>query len=410
MKKYLSAILILLFCISGFSQERFLQYASKDTIKGKPKVKGSIGVNLKLNGYYDFFGGLQDSETFNVGAINAFGTDDSGSLKVDMYQTQIKMESAFMTKKGNEIRAMIEFDFWGGNGHMRLRKAYVATEHWLVGQNWVVYGDDELWPNIMEFEGPPSGVWVRSPQITYLNTFKNKVWEYTLSLSAPKVDYDKYGELEPLLNEANQTTPDFMAALKYKKQWGHLRFSSVLRNVNYIYNDEQDNFIGYGFALSGIYRMKRDSFQFQITGGKGISAYNTSVQGFGYDGYPTVNNEVDATPSYGGWASYELFYSPKFHSNFVIGYTQYLLNDLNRVVITDDFGSSDALANGNVNNYHYYGIVNLMYDPIDRMIIGVELDYGNKKIDYDGTLEDIYVDDNKTRDAMRVSFGVMYSF
>ena len=410
MKKYFTIGFFMVFCVSGFSQERFLQYASKDTIKGKPTVKGSIGVNLKLNGYYDFFGGLQNSETFNVGAINVFGTDDSGSLKVDMYQTQIKMESSFMTKKGNEFKAMIEFDFWGGNGNMRLRKAYVSTDHWLIGQNWVVFGDEELWPNIMEFEGPPSGVWVRKPQATYLNTFRNKAWEYKLSLSAPIIDYDRFGELEPLLDEANQTTPDFMAALKYHKQWGHLRFSSVLRNVNYIYNNEDDNFIGYGFALSGMYKWERDNFQFQVIGGKGISAYNTSVQGFGYDGYPTVNNDVDATPSFGGWASYELYYSPKFHSNFVIGFTQYLLNDLNRVVITDDLGSRYTLANGNVNNYHYYGIVNLMYNPTDRMIIGVELDYGYKKLQYDGTLEDTYVDESKGRDAMRFSFGVMYSF
>lgn len=410
MRKHVPIILILLFCVLGYSQERFLQYSSKDTINGKPRVKGDLGVNLKLNGYYDFFGGLQDWDTFNVGAINVFGSDDSGSLKIDMYQTQIKFESSFMTKKGNEFKAMIEFDFWGGNGKMRLRKAYVTTDHWLIGQNWVVFGDEDLWPNIMEFEGPPSGVWVRQPQLTYFNTFRNKAWEYKLSLSAPIVDYHRLGELEPLLNEANQTTPDFMAALKYHRQWGHIRFSSILRNLNYIYANEDSNFIGYGFTLSGIYKWERDNFQFQFNGGKGILAYSTSVQGFGYDGYPTVNNEVRATPSFGGWASYELYYSPKFHSNFVIGYTQYLLNDMNRVVITDGLGGSDVLVNGNIRNYHYYGIINLMYNPNNRMIIGGELDYGYKKIVYDGTLDGVYVDKNQGRDAMRFSFGIMYSF
>ena len=97
MRKHLSTVLILMFCISVFSQERFLQYSSKDTINGKPKVKGSLGVNLKLNGYYDFFGGLQDSETFNVGAVNVFGTDDTGrsfNMMEDGSETMSREEMA----------------------------------------------------------------------------------------------------------------------------------------------------------------------------------------------------------------------------------------------------------------------------------------------------------------------------
>jgi hypothetical protein len=413
MKTYIVCWLVLFSYFNTFSQERFINYKSKDSILNQPKVMGSIGVNLKLNGYYDVFGGLQDSETFNVGNINVFGTDDEGSLKVDLYQTQIKFESAVMTNNGDKLYAVVEFDFWGGNGHMRLRKAYLDYKHWLIGQNWVAYGDDELWPNIMEWEGPPSGIWVRMPQLTYYNNFKNNIyWHYTLSLTAPIIDYDKYGEFEPLVEEARQTTPDFMAALKYKKSWGHVRLSTVLRNVNYKFNNEIDNFFGYGFAFSGIVKKNSNNFQFQIAGGKGVSAYTTSVQGFGYDGYPTVNNEIDPTPSLGGWAAYELFYTPKIHSSFVVGYTRYFLNNAKRFIVANDVVSDLTIVNGNVNNYHYYGIVNLMYDPIERLTFGVELDYGNKKVSFDGTVNNSnnFINETQQRDAMRISFGCMYAF
>ena len=53
-------------------QDRYLTVSSKDSINGLPKLKGSVGANLKLNGYYDVFGGLQESETFNVGMIDVF--------------------------------------------------------------------------------------------------------------------------------------------------------------------------------------------------------------------------------------------------------------------------------------------------------------------------------------------------
>lgn len=155
------------------AQDRILTFTSKDSIKGKAKFKGSFGANIKLNGYYDVFGGLQDSETFNIGKINVFGTDNSGSFKMDMYQTQMKFESSIVTKNGETVYAVVEFDFWGGNGSMRLRKAYVEFDHWQIGQGWASFGDEALWPNILEWEGPPSGVWVRSPHIKYFNKIGN---------------------------------------------------------------------------------------------------------------------------------------------------------------------------------------------------------------------------------------------
>lgn len=410
MKNRFINIFVILFCFISYSQDRFLTYRSTDSINGLPKVKGSIGVNLKLNGYYDIFGGLQNNETFNVGAIDVFGTDDSDNLKVDLYQTQIHMEANIVAENGKKINGVVEFDFWGGNGKMRLRKAYIEFEHWLIGQTFVPYGDNELWPNIMEWEGPPSGIWVREPFINYFNTFKNKNWHYSIALIAPTVDYDKFGELEPLVNEANQTTPDFSLAFKYKKDWGHIRLSSILRNVKYSYDDEYGNFMGYGFSFSGMYKQDRNNLQFQIAGGKGVSAYNTSVQGFGYDGFPSVNGEVDATPSFGGWISYELFYAPKFHSTFVVGYTTYYFEDLERSILNVEQLEDIVLLKGNVNNWHYYGIVNLMYDPIENMTVGIELDYGRKKVSFDGFVNEDYVDEAEKRDAMRISFGFMYFF
>ncbi len=48
---------------------------------------------------------------------------------------KIKLDGVFVQKNGVDIKAVVEFDFWGGNGHMRLRKAFVETGHWQIGQN-----------------------------------------------------------------------------------------------------------------------------------------------------------------------------------------------------------------------------------------------------------------------------------
>jgi len=393
----------------GLSQDRFLTYASKDSVGELPRFTGSIGANLKLNGYYDVFGGLQDSETFNVGLIDVFGTDDSQSFKMDMYQSQIKMEGRFIDKKEELIKAVIEVDFWGGNGHVRLRKAFVESRHWEIGQNWNNFGDEDIWPNIMEWEGPPSGVWIRSPHIKYVNTFKKPNWIYEISLEAPITDYIGFPELDLDLNEAYQVTPDLTFAVKNKHDWGHLRLSSILRNIRYEYKDKTDNFVGYGLALSGIYMTdKKNNLQFQVVGGKGITAYLTSIQGLGYDGYPSNNNEFVATPAFGGWVSYEYFFTPRIHSNIVFGLTNYDFKDAKEFLVNESEDSEEIAVQGSFYNTHYYGIINIMYEPFERMTIGLELDYGAKDIRFDGLADDEIIDTSKSRDAMRISFGFMF--
>lgn len=396
-----------------FENDRLLTVRSKDSINNLPKMKGSLGVNMKLNGYFDVFGGLQDRDTFNVGYINVFGTDDSKSFKMDLYQTQLILEGEFVRKNGEIVLMVVETDFWGGDGQMRLRKAYVETSHWQIGQNWNNFGDEVLWPNVMEWEGPPSGIWIRSPHIKYFNTFKNKSWIYEISLEAPIVDYISLGEVEPLVEEENQVTPDLTFGLKNKHNWGHIRFSSILRNIRYKLDGETDNFIGYGFTLSGIYKTERkNNFQFQIIGGKGINAYLTSIAGLGYDGFPTINGDIEAAPSYGGWISYEYFFTSKLHSNVVFGFTRYEFKDMERFIVSEELPNDPIddtiVINGDVLTIHTYGIFNIMYDPFERMTIGLELDYGVKNMDYNGFANKMFIDDSKDRDALRISFGFMF--
>ena len=392
-----------------FSQDRYLTVSSKDSINGLPKLKGSVGANLKLNGYYDVFGGLQESETFNVGMIDVFGTDDSQSFNMDLYQTQIKLEAAYVEKDGEMVYALVEFDFWGGNGHMRLRKAFVESRHWQIGQNWNNFGDEAIWPNIMEWEGPPSGIWIRSPHIKYSNNFKRDNWIYEISIEAPITNYVSFQEIDLDVEEAYQVTPDLTFAVKNRYDWGHIRLSSILRNVRYKQNDQTDNFLGYGLAFSGIYATERkNNLQFQMVAGKGITAYMTSISGLGYDGYTNNSDQFVSTPAFGGWISYEYFFTPRLHSNIVFGSTKYDFSDVKEFVLKGKENLEETVVQGDFYNFHYYGIINLMYEPFPRMTIGLELDYGAKDIDFNGIINDDFIDDSKSRDAMRISFGFMF--
>ncbi|MCH4552806.1 hypothetical protein [Aestuariibaculum lutulentum] len=403
----------LFFVLNSFlvlAQDPFLTVTSNDSINNQPRIKSSLGVNMKLNGYMDIFGGLNDNETFNVGLINVFGTEEEKSLKADLYQTQLRLTTHMVQKNGNVIKAVVESDFWGGNGKMRLRKAYVETEHWQIGQMWNNFSDEDIWPDIMELEGPPSGVWLRTPHVKYKNTFGNPHWIYEASIEAPIATSFTYAEFQPLVDEADQFMPDLTFAIKYQKDWGHLRLSSILRSVRYKLNDELDKFTGYGVSFSGNYKPGLNNLQFQLVGGKGISAYLTTVSGGGYDGYPTGNNQIKATPAFGGWASYGYFITKKLHTNVVFGASQFKLDDSERLIIHEALEDTTVFVEGDFLHKHYYGIFNMMYDAYERMTVGLELDYGIKTLEIDGQVNDVAQSIDKSRDAMRISFGFMYNF
>ncbi|MGJ5643185.1 hypothetical protein [Formosa sp. S-31] len=409
MKHYFTALFVLV-SVQIFAQDPFLTITSQDSIDDQPRLKSSLGVNMKLNGYLDLFGGLNDNETFNVGLINVFGTDDDKSLNADLYQTQIRWSTFIVTKNGKKIKAVVESDFWGGDGKFRLRKAYVETEHWQIGQMWNNFGDEDIWPDIMELEGPPSGVWLRSPHVKYMNTFGNPNWIYEASLEAPLDTNFIYAEYQPLLEEADQFMPDITFAVKYKRDWGHLRLSSILRSIRYKIDDDLDKFLGYGVSFSGNYQPKLNNLQFQLVGGKGISAYLTTVSGGGFDGYPVGVNDVKATPAFGGWISYSYYITKKLHPNVVFGATRFQLDNSERLLIHEALEDATVFVEGDFIHKHYYGIFNVMYDAYERMTIGLELDYGIKTIEVDGSVNDINRSIDKSRDAMRISFGFMYNF
>ena len=138
-------------------------------------------------------------------------------------------------------------------------------------------------------------------------------------MNAPIQDYIQFGETEPILEEAYQQIPDFTSALRFGKDSWHIRLATILRSIRYKYDDEVGNFLGYGFSFTGMKSWENGSnWQYQLTGGEGISAYTTGIQGGGYDGYPDVNGNLKSLPTYGGWTSYEAYYSQKWHGTFVL--------------------------------------------------------------------------------------------
>ena len=93
---------------------------------------------------------------------------DDPQVHADLNQTRLIFASNFQTEYLGEILSYIETDFYGGEGggNLRLRHAYIRFQNWRIGQTWSGFTDEEAWAHITDFDGPSTGAWVRSAQIT----------------------------------------------------------------------------------------------------------------------------------------------------------------------------------------------------------------------------------------------------
>jgi len=395
----------------AFVDEPHFRLTSDEIINGRPKYDYFLYIKAKLNGVHDIEGGLQDQETFNVGKIDVWGTDDSSRFWMDMHQSQIRLRGQNETKNGPVI-GYLEGDFWGGDKGFRLRHLWVEYKFIHFGQDWTFFGDKEIWPNVFDWDGPPSGVWRREPELRFM--FKGKKqWQYEIGVSNPGAEITVNSDVDPTVETANQRMPDIIGAINKKIDRGHIRITGIYRDLRYKTDGVDESVAGYGATVSGFIGTGKDRqnpIQFQFVAGQGIATYIVSFSGLNYDAAPDGNGNLKAIPTWGGWGSYEHWFSKKWHGNLVAGYEQFDTHQINSYTISGpDYSATDS----EVTAKHYYGLVNVMWDWLPNLILGVEYNYGYKDTLHVGNIDlgdEVVTRLEKGRAAQRVSFGVFFNF
>ena len=250
----------------------------------------------------------------------------------DLNQTRLIFATAFQTKSLGEIMSYIETDFFGGDGggNLRLRHAYVRFKNFRIGQTWSGFTDEEAQPNITDFDGPSTGAWVRSAQLTYFIR-PNQDQDISIGLEVPIIDYGRYFLIDTLVTPANQTVPDFVTHYEVRWPSGHFQIAGVARAIEYKNAANKNIYkLGGGFSASGMQKIfKKDVLVYQAAYGHGISRYLVSFGGGGWDAVPDTKGNLDLVPIYGGYVGYQLFWGKKNYANrdhnywsstFVYGY------------------------------------------------------------------------------------------
>jgi outer membrane DcaP-like protein len=372
----LALLLLAIAWPAGTASAQVIKWKSQDSVAGGPRYEAYIGATVRFNASLDDYG-LKGSYTFNpVNIDTTFAPDrDDNLLSFDLRQTRVKFGGTVRYEKFGPIEAYLETDFVGPNGAttLRLRKAWVDFKGVRIGQETSTFGVQQgVAPTTADFDGPPTGVTIRSGMIRYTKKLGSGL-QLMASLETPKVDVAYSEFFAPDIRATDQRLPDLVANASKAGDWGYVSLSGVVREIRFRTTtggvSKAESAVGYGANLVGGFRLfkseaKADVFYYQLIAGQGLGRYMVSLSGQNADAVPDpASGELNAVPDFGGYAAYERRWTPQFFST-VIGGGNLLENEV-EPTLADHFKT-------------YFVMFNSFYQPIPPMKIGFEVDWGRK--------------------------------
>ena len=287
------------------------------------------------------------------------------NFNVGIRETQLSADFRIPVSNIGLARTFVQFDFFGANGATtpRLRHLYGQLDNFLLGQTNTVFMDPDAWPDIVEFQGPTSGLLARPPQFRY--SFKiGKGLSSAVSVEQP--DSDVAFSVKGSSSQAITPAPDGAMMLRYEGERGHLYLSTVFRKlaVHLPNGGAQESTLGWGLNFSSTWRVVgKDTLNYQVAYGNGIARYTGDAATLGLDAQPrsATDLRLKALPVLAPWISYQHHWTNSVRSSATFGWLQ---------VASTEFSA--------VSTYHKssYSSANVIWNPYGGLSFGAEFMYG----------------------------------
>lgn len=359
---------------------------SQDNSSEEKKLKLGFSGFVNLNAILDF-NGLDNYDDFTTSQIPINPTPYENTFRFHMTarQSRLNFNASYDTPWG-KLKGFVSGDFYtgstGSKSYFRLREAYLEMGNILLGQTSTSFGNSNVVPLTIDFEGPNSAPTLRNPQIRYTKELGKK-WSYSLAIEMRGTDivpFDKTGK-------AFLAIPCLVGNINKAGGWGEITLSGMADITRYFDSDSlMQHELGYGGALSAIINTnKKNHFSLFFVGGKGISDFISDLSGLGYNGVPDyATNKLKMLNSIGGFIGYTQYWSKKTSSNFIFSYIEL---EKTQLLEKTDFKDSK------------YALINFFYNPFPKLMFGVEYIYG-----------ELFVQDNSNGNANRLQFLAQFTF
>ena len=331
-----------------------------------------LGGFVKLDLIHDF-NAIGSTDTFNVRTVPVDGSPGANT-RIHARETRLALSMAGPVN-GHDLKLVVEGDFYGANNVIRMRHAYGQWDHWLFGQTWSTFMDEDNIPNTIDFETPLAAPFVRQPLVRFTtNLSKHTQLAFGVEDPDPEV-------VAPtgVAGKTEKTLPDFTGRFRWNNTRGHLQLSGFVSQTRFRPNkgEPADVTIG-GVLASARYRsFGRDTVYGQFSYGPGLGRYRGDVSAA-----PDASGRMRAVEVIAMTAGYEHYWSPRWFSNIVAS-PAWVLSDL-----------------ADPNHRFNYVAANLRYWFLDnRAWAGVEYLYGLRE-----TRSEAQGHANRIQAAVRINF------
>jgi hypothetical protein len=331
-----------------------------------------FGGFVQLNVIHDFQNSGSDFGDFATSRIPV-PTDGTSNTEFDPRTSRMIFETRTATSLG-KFSTFLSTD-WAGDSDksstadFRLRQFYLTGVGIFTGAAITggrvntTFMDNQAWPEIFDLEGPNSlsFIWQGMLRASW-ELDKAKHWIGSFALEQPDSDVTN--------GNGKEAWPDAVLRVDVNDDWGHLSAAAIGRQLKATSTTggDTDKAAAWGLLFAGKLPVPgtADNIIFQVQGGKGSGRYieDLSFEG-GQDGvYDNTREKLRPLKQFGGWASYQHWWTDKLRSTVVGSYQR--MDNLN-IQSSDSFKSS-IYTNGN-----------LIYSPLKNYDIGIEYIWGQRK-------------------------------
>jgi hypothetical protein len=326
---------------------------------------------------------------------------NGSQLFAGVRQSRLGVKTSTPTRYG-DLKTTFEIEMFGvgvdaGQTTIRLRHAYGVWHNLRAGQTWSPFMDPDVFPDSIEYWGPPGMVFFRNVQLAY-SFFQDDYSDATIALERPgaSADTTQLGDRFDLTGVTPQfPVPDISGDIKVGGPWGHLKVAGIMRYMAWEDLTPTTPIIqghAWGWGVTASTNLRLGSLLFKIQGvyGKGIENYMNDA---GHDVAPKLDPTSAAVESVEGVAL------PVIGAT---GFVDVKWNDLltstggySFVWIQNSDGQApDAFRMGQ------YALGNVLIHPVKSLLFGPEFQWGRRANHSDGFSVNDY----------RIQFSVKYNF
>jgi len=341
----------------------------------------------------DVYGFVMLDSGYNFGAINPNWFDvvrptqlpssagefgPNGSTFFGVRQTRFGVKSSTDTPLG-DLKTIFEFELFGtgadaGQTTFRLRQAYGELGQFGAGQTWSPFMDIDVFPNSLEYWGPPGMVFFRNVQVRWMPVRGASNVVIALERPGATADGGAYSERLDLADVSPQFKwPDLSGHARLAREWGYVQVGAIVRKLAWVQTaagpfNVSGTAIGWGVSVSSNLNFtKKDVGKFQVVYGDAIENYmnDATVDVAVQNNFSNPNMPIKgvAVPVLGVVSFLDHAWNDRFSSS--IGYSLINLDNTNAQL-------PNAFHQGQ------YALANLLYHPVRKVTIGGEFQFGRR--------------------------------